>query len=166
MPNSDPGSVRPEKIAIIGGGFSGVMTAVNLARLSREPLDLTIINHRRPTGRGVAYGTRRSEHLLNVAARNMSAFPDLPDHFLQWLRTRCEYDSVPEIELRERFIPRMIYGDYLRGIMQHHLQSLTESATVRTTFVEGDAVDVLPQDSGGVIVLADGSRVGAGRIVL
>ena len=37
---------------------------------------------------------------------------------------------------------------------------------VRTTFIEGEAVDVLPQDSGGVIVLADGSRVGASRIVL
>jgi len=29
--------IRPEKIAIIGGGFSGTMTAVNLARLSRQP---------------------------------------------------------------------------------------------------------------------------------
>ena len=127
MTNSDLSSVRPGKIAIIGGGFSGVMTAVNLARLSWQPLELTIINQRRPTARGVAYGTRRMEHLLNVAARNMSAFPDLPDHFLQWLRTRSEYDTVPEIELRERFIPRMIYGDYLRGLMQHHLQSPTGS---------------------------------------
>ncbi len=166
MTNPDLSSIRPGKIAIIGGGFSGVMTAVNLARLSRQSLDLAIINQQRPTGRGVAYGTRRMEHLLNVAARNMSAFPDLPDHFLQWLRTRSEYDTVPESELRERFIPRMIYGDYLRSIMQHHLQSATESAAVRTTFIEGDAVDVLPQDSGAVIVLADGSRVGASRIVL
>ena len=112
---------QPERIAIIGGGFSGVMSAVNLARLSQRPLHLTLINHARPTGRGVAYGTRRGEHLLNVAARNMSAFPDLPDHFLQWLRTRSEYDTVPEIELRERFIPRLCYGDYLRGLSQQHL---------------------------------------------
>lgn len=166
MTNSDLSSVRPGKIAIIGGGFSGIMTAVNLARFNCQSLELTIINQRRPTARGVAYGTRRMEHLLNVAARNMSAFPDLPDHFLQWLRTRSEYDTIPEIELRERFIPRMIYGDYLRGLMQHHLQSPTGSEMVRTTFVEGEAVDVLPQDSGGVIVLADGSRVGASRIVL
>jgi uncharacterized NAD(P)/FAD-binding protein YdhS len=166
MPPSDFASIRRNKIAIIGGGFSGVMTAVNLARLSREPLELTIINHRKPTGRGVAYGTRRMEHLLNVAARNMSAFPDLPDHFLQWLRTRCEYDTAPEVELRERFIPRMIFGDYLRGIMQHHLQCPAESALVRTTFIDGDAVDVQPQDGGAVIILADGTRIGAGRIVL
>src|ERR1035438_9342870 len=86
-------STHPEAIAIIGGGFSGVMTGVNLARLSRRPLYVTVINQHRPMGRGVAYGSRRPEHLLNVAARNMSAFPDMPDHFLQWLRTRCEYDT-------------------------------------------------------------------------
>ena len=73
----------------------------------------------------------------------MSAFPDLPDHFMQWLRTRCDYDTVPEIELRERFIPRMIYGDYLRSIMQHYLQTPTGQVTVRTTFIEGDVVDVV-----------------------
>src|SRR5208337_1710612 len=101
-----------ETIAIIGGGFSGVMKCVNLARLSRHPLQVTLINQHRPKGRGVAFGSRRMEHLLNVAARNMSAFPDMPNHFVQWLRTRSEYDTVPDSELRERFIPRMIYGDY------------------------------------------------------
>ena len=114
---------RIETIAIIGGGFSGVMTGVNLARLSQHPVELTLINQRRPKGRGVAYGSRRKEHLLNVAARNMSAFPDMPDHFVQWLRTRSEYDTVPDSELGERFVPRMIYGDYLCGLMQQHLQS-------------------------------------------
>src|SRR5262245_7907006 len=98
-----------EAITIIGGGFSGVMTAVNLARLSERPIQVTVINQHRPMGRGLAYGTRRPEHLLNVAARNMSAFPDQPDHFLQWLRSRSEYDAVPEPELRERFIPRLVY---------------------------------------------------------
>lgn len=111
----------PERIAIVGSGFSGIMTAVNLARLSTHPLQVTVINTRRPPGRGVAYSTRRPEHLLNVAARNMSAFRDEPDHFLRWLRTRSEFDNLPEIELRERFIPRMVYGDYLRSIMHHHL---------------------------------------------
>src|SRR5271155_4289651 len=122
MEKSDTNAVQPENIAIIGGGFSGAMTAVNLARLSRQRLHLIIINQRRPMARGVAYGTRRMEHLLNVAARNMSAFPDLPDHFLQWLQTRCDYEQEPETALRERFIPRCIYGDYVRSLMQHYLQ--------------------------------------------
>jgi uncharacterized NAD(P)/FAD-binding protein YdhS len=143
------------RIAIIGGGYSGVMTAVNLSRRSQQPLHITVINGQRPTGRGVAYGTRRVEHLLNVAARNMSAFPEQPDHLLQWLRTRSEFDLLPEIELRERFIPRMIYGDYLRSLMLHHLPE--------ADFVEAEAMDV---DSEGAIHLADGGRIEADRIVL
>jgi len=157
---------KPERVAIIGGGFCGVMTAVNLARLSRRPLQITLINQHRPTGRGAAYGTRRMEHLLNVSARNMSAFPELPDHFLQWLRTRCEYDTVPEIELRERFIPRMIYGDYVRGLMQQYLQSPVESALVQTAFVESEALDVSHEGGSAAIHLSDGTRVHAEHVVL
>jgi len=156
-------NTRPDRIAILGGGFSGVMTAVNLARLSPHSLHVTIINDHRPTGRGVAYGTRRAEHLLNVAARNMSAFPDLPDHLVQWLRTRCEFDEVRDADLRERFIPRMIYGDYLRSLMQHHFQDTGEMMPVQVEQVTGEAVDIGPE---GTVHLASGRTVKARRIVL
>jgi uncharacterized NAD(P)/FAD-binding protein YdhS len=151
------------RVAIIGGGFSGAMTAVNLARLAKRPLHVTLVNGQRPLGRGVAFGTRRIEHLLNVAARNMSAFPDLPDHFLQWLRTRSEFDIVPERDLRERFIPRLIYGDYLRSVVHHHLQAADGLTTVTAEFVEGEATDI---ESDGTIHLAGGGHVAADRIVL
>ena len=156
----------PNTVAIIGGGFSGVMTGVNLARLSRRPLYVTLINQHRPTARGVAYSSRRPEHLLNVAARNMSAFPDMPDHFMQWLRTRSEFDTVRDRELRERFIPRMIYGDYLRGLMQQNLQSPAESLPVKTNIIEGEAVDIVPKDGGANIHLSDGGSLEAERVVL
>src|SRR5690348_9607103 len=93
-------------VAIIGGGFCGTMAAVHLARLAKTSLRVVVINDQNPLGRGVAYGTRQAEHLLNVAARNMSAFPDQPNHFLQWLGTRSEYAGVPEAVLREQFVPR------------------------------------------------------------
>ena len=67
-----------QTIAIVGGGFSGTMTAVNLSRMCDHSLRVVIVNSLRPVGRGTAYGTTRSEHLLNVAARNMSALPDFP----------------------------------------------------------------------------------------
>ena len=156
----------PKRIAIVGGGFSGVMTAVNLARLSTRPLQVTVINYRRPAGRGVAYGTRRPEHLLNVAARNMSAFRDEPDHFLRWLRTRSEFDTMPEIELRERFMPRMVYGDYLRSIMHHHLQSAGGMTPITTEFVAGEVLDIEPAGDTAVVRLTDSTAVEADRVVL
>ncbi len=153
-----------ERVVVIGGGFSGLMTAVNLARFARRPIHVTILNHGHPLGRGVAYGTRREEHLLNVPARNMSAFPDLPDHFLKWLRTRSEFDLTPERDLREGFIPRMIYGDYLRSLLHHYLQS--GHGSVQTEFVEEEARDVVPTESGMLVCLQGGREVAATRIVL
>eukprot|EP01034_Spumella_vulgaris_P020994 gene20994-26930_t len=120
-------------IAIIGGGFSGTLVAVNLARLSTRPVRITLVNCAYPTGRGIAYGTSRPEHLLNVAARNMSALPDPPHHFVEWLRTRTEFAAVPEAELRETFIPRRIYGDYVRGLALHYLHPLDPRATFALT---------------------------------
>ncbi|MEO9594518.1 FAD/NAD(P)-binding protein, partial [Rhodopirellula bahusiensis] len=102
--------------AIIGGGFSGTLAAVNLARFATSPQRVVIVNSGRPFGRGTAYGTTRGEHLLNVAARNMSAFPDQPTHFFEWLRSRSEFDAIDDHTLRETFIPRRIFGDYVRGM--------------------------------------------------
>lgn len=149
------GSAPTPQVAVLGGGFSGILTAVNLVRLGADPASLTLVNTGRPAGRGVAYGTRRPEHLLNVAARNMSAFPDRPDDLLGWLRTRSDFDLVPDAELRERFIPRTVYGDYLRSLRHHHLAGARH--------LEAEAVDV---ESDGTVHLADGGSLRAERVVL
>jgi uncharacterized NAD(P)/FAD-binding protein YdhS len=158
--------LRPARIVVIGAGFSGAMSAVNIARLTEHPLHIVVINDGPSPGRGAAYGLRRPEYLLNVAARNMSAFPHEPDHFLQWLRTRSEFELTPEIELRERFIPRQIYGDYLRSIVQHHLQSAGDMSAVSTEFVVGEATDIEPLDAGCLVRLSNGSTFEADRVVL
>ena len=129
-------------IVILGGGFSGTLTAVNLARLAPGALRITLVNHGRPTGRGIAYSTRRPEHLLNVAARNMTALPDFPTHFIDWLRTRTEYADLPESELREMFAPRRVYGDYLRSLALHHLGPAAGAPGQGFTQIEAEAIDV------------------------
>ncbi|MBK4216704.1 FAD/NAD(P)-binding protein [Paracoccus caeni] len=45
-------------------------------------------------GIGIAYGTENLEHLLNVSASEMSARPDDPDHFLDWLKTQTRWRPV------------------------------------------------------------------------
>lgn len=155
-----------DTIAIIGGGFSGTLTAANLARLSDRPLRVCVVNGGHPSGRGAAYGTRRAEHLLNVAARNMSAFPDHPNHFLDWLRTRSEYADLPEVVLRESFLPRRVYGDYLRSVSLTATAPVDSRQHVRVEVVEETAVDVEKRPGGAAVVLASGKVVEASRVVL
>lgn len=153
-------------VVIIGGGFSGTLTAVNLARLASTPLRVTVVNAGGPRGRGIAYGTGRPEHLLNVAARNMSAFPDQPNHFLDWLRTRTEYANVPDAELRETFMPRRVYGDYVGSLALHHAQSLDGRTPVETRFLDDEVRDLEPTGAGARVVLARGEPLMADQVVL
>ncbi|WP_278471670.1 FAD/NAD(P)-binding protein [Gimesia maris] len=156
-----------KKVAIIGGGFSGTMAAVNLARLSSSPLCIQLINDKYPLGRGVAYGTRREEHLLNVAARNMSAVPDHANHFLDWLRTRVDYSDLPDPQLRETYVPRRIYGDYLRSILATYMQPIDRHHPAEIQVIEQEAVDIEFNFEGSAeITLKDGSTIDADRVLL
>lgn len=142
------------------------MTAVNLARLATRPLRVCLINSGHPAGRGVAYGTRRPEHLLNVAARNMSAFPDHPTHFLEWLRTRSEYTDLPEVVLREVFVPRRVYGDYLRALTLTYCMPVDTRNQVHIELVEDTAIDVAKEPGKVAVSLASGKTLEADRVVL
>ena len=63
-------------VAIVGAGFSGLLTAVNLLKASRD-VRVTLIERRGVFGPGTAYDTGNPGHLLNVRLDNMSAFPCL-----------------------------------------------------------------------------------------
>jgi len=91
------------RIAIIGGGASGTLTALHLCREADRATSVTVVEPRERLGEGVAYGTTDESHLLNVAASGMSAYEDKPNHFAQW--AACTPDA---------FVPRRRYAEYLR----------------------------------------------------
>lgn len=100
-------------IGIIGGGFTGCLLAVHLLRQASPGTAISIIERSGLFGRGAAYGTENPEHLLNVRAGNMGAFPDDPRHFHAWLAARGE-DVPPETA----FVSRQRYGEYVAEIFE------------------------------------------------
>ncbi len=98
-------------IAIIGGGASSVLLALNVARKTSSSLEITIIEPREVLGEGIAYSTKDEGHVLNVPAGRMSAFMDQPEHFMNW--AGCDKNT---------FVARKIYAQYL----QKSLESLTK----------------------------------------
>ncbi|GAA1223080.1 FAD/NAD(P)-binding protein [Pseudonocardia alaniniphila] len=114
---ADIGSADPDRlqasVAIVGGGASGTLAALHLLRTSSDPgLRIALFEADPCRGHlGVAYGTTDPRHLLNLRAQVMSAFPDEPDHFADW--ARCAGRGWTPTD----FLPRMVYGDYLRDLV-------------------------------------------------
>ncbi len=109
-----------KSIVIIGAGFSGVALVSQLLRQAgTAPLRIVLVNRSGSMARGLAYGTRSADHVLNVPAGNMSAMAEDPDHFLR-------YAPRPAIH-RCRRIPSCcarVYGDYLESLLKSAEQSL------------------------------------------
>jgi uncharacterized NAD(P)/FAD-binding protein YdhS len=86
-------------VAIVGAGFSGTIAALHL--LDRLPSRTLLSCERSPAfGRGAAYATSSPVHLLNVRAANMSAYPDQPMHFVDWLQRTA--GQMPDKDLVQR----------------------------------------------------------------
>ncbi|THD80921.1 MAG: pyridine nucleotide-disulfide oxidoreductase [Phenylobacterium sp.] len=124
-------------VAVVGGGFSGLLTAIHL--LERDPAVIVRLVERAPRfGRGRAYAVGNPDHLLNVRAANMSAFPDRPGEFQAWLAAQGE-DAGPDA-----FVSRRRYGDYLQGLLRTAMRG--PGARGRLLLEQDEAVAVVPDD--------------------
>jgi uncharacterized NAD(P)/FAD-binding protein YdhS len=143
-------------IVIVGGGCSGTLVAAQLLRHGCRG-EITIVEPREDLGRGLAYSTSFDDHLLNVPAGKMSALPDLPDHFLDWLRARDWPGAAPGY-----FAPRRVYGEYLSDVLAEQVR--IAGARVRHLQAEVSAVELTP--AGAHLRLSDGAALDAERVVL
>lgn len=145
------------EVAIIGAGFSGVMTAIQLARQWRDGTLRVVLCDR--TGRfasGAAYGTRCMKHLLNVPAGDMSALPDEPDHFVRWGQGHGLVLGP------KSFVPRKWYGEYLSWLLDDCLHR----TPVQLKRVNGAVVDVISRRGSAELRVDDGRVLRAERVVL
>ncbi|MGE4065031.1 MAG: FAD/NAD(P)-binding protein [Rhodospirillaceae bacterium] len=145
-------------IGIIGGGFTGCLLAVHLLRRVPSGSAVTLIERSDTLGRGAAYGTDNPEHLLNVRAGNMSAFPQDPQHFHAWLAART--GSAPS---SSDFVSRMRFGEYVGDVFQRAVAAA--AGTHRVSLISGLATALHTEPQPGV-TLEDGRRLGFDRIAL
>ena len=109
------------KIGIIGGGFSGTMTIAHLVKKMTSPCHIYIVSEKEDLNRGIAYNTYSKKHILNVITGKMSAFPDNPNHFLDWVIEKEEFKHIDKSIIANSFISRKLYGDYLVDIWHNVL---------------------------------------------
>ena len=153
---------QSKHILIVGGGASGVLSAVHLLRQATGPLNVTLVERTAELGAGIAYGTGHPDHLLNVRAANMSAFPDDPGHFWRWIAARGE-ETARLCPDAHGFAPRRLYKDYLAELLR---ASRDGTGKVRLDVVRGEAVRLTPHRASVELTLADGTSRVAHHAVL
>jgi uncharacterized NAD(P)/FAD-binding protein YdhS len=153
-----------KRIAIIGGGCAGTLVAAQLLRQARGNTHVILIERQSQPGPGLAYGTRCEDHVLNVPAARMSAWPEDPDHFLRWAQSRAGDLGIQQAVTADQFLPRRIYGSYLREILEEARKRACSGVTFEV--ITGEAVDIEETGEGGRITLANGSSIAAHSVVL
>jgi uncharacterized NAD(P)/FAD-binding protein YdhS len=160
----------PARVAIVGGGFSGAMTAVHLARKSTIPLAIDIIEPRAMLGGGVAYSATDPAHRINVPASRMTVFADDPEQFDRWLRTHAMLDGDPAATWSDgsAFPQRGLFGRYIAGLVDDACRD-KPWVTIRH---HRSTVSAITQQAGGFMLslqegsLQDGGMLRADLVIL
>lgn len=134
-----------KKIGIIGGGFTGTMTAVQLIEKSTAPCEIILINKRNTLNKGIAYNSYSDKHLLNVIAGKMSAYPDKPDHFLDWVMQKENFKQKDRTLIANAFLPRQVYGEYLYVIWEE-AKKVAASKQIKISAIDSFVLDLNVSD--------------------
>lgn len=156
-----------QRIAIIGGGFAGAVTALKLIEATIRPLHLIIFESTHELGRGIAYSTRNNDHLINGPARMFGLYPQRPDHLTAWLAQHAaQYGWQPPngVAFDNSFPPRWIFGVYMQATLQAAL--LQDARRVHIEKVKDRVIDLQTADAGYLISAASGDTWRADKVVL
>ena len=146
------------RVAIVGAGFSGTLLAINL--LEQDDVEVLLIERdRQRMGAGVAYSSPDADHLLNVRAGNMSAFPDRPNHFCDWLAARgLSCDASRD----GAFVSRATYGRYLRETLAQAMETYGR----RLRLIDDEVLDIAEHDGKVTVGLVNGGLIEADKLAL
>lgn len=149
-------------VLVVGGGFSGAMTAAQLIRrasAAQAAVRVILVERRGTVGEGLAYATREKCHLLNVPAGRMSVWPDRPHDFVEWVA-----NHYVEVQTGD-FLPRAWYGEYVRESLLSTAREANEGARLSLVFDEVRRISRRPT-GGWMVHFGNTTSVSADAVVL
>lgn len=145
---------EPWPLAVVGGGATAAWLLLLLQNeVGRLPATI-VLDPAPRLGIGLAYGTQRDEHRLNVTADKMDMHP-LPGviGFVDWLAAHTSEGPSDHVS-------RHLYARYLEQLIADHLGSELIVHRRRR------AMAIRRQDDASTITLDDGCQIAARRVVL
>lgn len=154
---------RPaQTVIIVGGGFSGLVCALQVRRLCPQT-KVVVVERSLRRGPGLAYGEFAAGYVLNVPARRLDL--GVSPSFQEWLGANASQynldDALVEAggRMESVFAPRSAFGDYLEEIARRNDRSGD------VAWIQAEAIGFLPAPRRGV-VLTDGSQLEAAAVIL
>jgi uncharacterized NAD(P)/FAD-binding protein YdhS len=143
------------RVVIVGGGYSGAATAVQLARALRDAVSITIVEPEWEVGRGLAYSTLDPDHRLNGPLDNHVVDPAAPDEMERW----CEANRILHRDVEAvasngvTYLRRWDFGTFVRDAVRA-TPSIRHHRGLATTLREADGAFEVATE-GGARIAAD-----------
>lgn len=156
-----PMDIPPQdRIAIIGGGFTGAALALHLVKLGHTPGRITIFEPRAALGAGVAYSSAHPAHRFNGPLDLLAIFPQDMSHFVRWYQARgiALDDTGAMAPTGQLYARRADFGRYMAELVATHAPGITHLRRM--------AVDVEPSGAGFSVIDDAGDSHDADRVFL
>ncbi len=162
--------VSVPRIAIVGRGFSGLMTAIALLRRVRTPFELQLFDPHPDISGGQALAGAQLGEILNSRVRDLSVADDDVDDFDTWLRGNASFRNAVSAAIpgfRQIFVPKGMFSDYAYQrfsdalALRHDVSIRVRSELVLSIARRGDgrfavATGEGPAQTCDIVVLATG----------
>jgi uncharacterized NAD(P)/FAD-binding protein YdhS len=99
-----------------------------------------------------------------VIAGKMSAYPDNPTDFVNWLSKHPEYKNDSQELIASSFVPRARYGEYLDDVWKV-TKELASSKNIDLQFKQEEVIDLF-RDKNGILVSTNRQHYTFDKIVL
>lgn len=148
-------------VAIVGGGYTGAILALQLLRRAAAGARIAVIEPRAELGSGVAYATLAEQHCINVPADRMGVSAAPPDRFDIWLKTRHP-ELIGDGDPEYTYVPRRWFGIFVRDRLADAIR--TSGAEFR--HVQAEAIFARAAEGGAEIALSDRTKLHARHVVI
>lgn len=150
-------------LAIIGGGISGSLLVIHLAKQAKYRIKITLYDYRGAFYRGIPYSTDFKEHIMNAPAKRMSCIDEDPYHLVKWLQQNYDRYNLTFSDCSEAFIPRHLFGTYVQSTLEETLQN---NPNICLKTIKKEVVDIIQLPIGYKIISDDNSKERVHKAVL
>ncbi|MDO9418153.1 FAD/NAD(P)-binding protein [Pararhizobium sp.] len=140
------------RVAIVGRGFSGMMTAIALMKTVTRPFHLRLFDPQPSVSGGQALASVHSTEILNSRVRDLSVSTGEPEDFTIWLTANARFrETVPAAipGFGQIFVQKGIFSDYV-------YQRFSEALAMRTDVsiqLSNDVVTSIKRTASGTFCL-------------